>query len=468
VAASGQATFDSSQKLAVQVVAVQNMAVVRPDPVQVDPAKLGRSVKLTFDVQGTHPGPGELCVLLRQECSVLLSLILNPQIVETAATGASQIEAAEEGRFSNGTASRYPLLQILQHRDGDRTNYHFILQMGGGRAYEAASRPLEAKPDDYVEQIHKRIEERWLISGKERSLFFKELRVLGGELFDELIPPEIQNPLWEARYQLKTIRVYSTEPFIPWELVHLKEPQQPGRPSTRLPSKDHFLAQKGLVRWLFGVGSPAETLPLRKGRRFHMVPEYRPPNDLPSAQEEIPFLQRELATTALTTPAALDKLLRTGDFDLLHFSGHGEAGARGRSRILLGERVQDGQSVAEYLEEKMVDQLAKLNTRRPLVVLNACQIGQGNLRLTNIGGFPAAFLRRGAGAFVGTLWSVGDGPARTFTEGFYTALVKDKKTLAEAALAGREAARGAGDATWLAYVVYGDPDAIVVPTEDGR
>jgi CHAT domain-containing protein len=102
------------------------------------------------------------------------------------------------------------------------------------------------------------------------------------------------------------------------------------------------------------------------------------------------------------------------------------------------------------------------------VVLNACQIGRARWRLTNIGGFPAAFLRRGAGAFVGTLWSVGDQPARTFTESFYTALVTNGRSLAEAALAGREAARKAQDATWLAYVVYGDPDARVVTNdEDG-
>jgi len=75
-------------------------------------------------------------------------------------------------------------------------------------------------------------------------------------------------------------------------------------------------------------------------------------------------------------------------------------------------------------------------------------------KLTGIGGFARAFLRRGAGAFIGTLWSVGDSPAREFTEEFYLRL-KSGNMIAEAA--GK--ARTEGDATWLVYVVYGHPHA---------
>jgi CHAT domain-containing protein len=59
---------------------------------------------------------------------------------------------------------------------------------------------------------------------------------------------------------------------------------------------------------------------------------------------------------------------------------------------------------------------------------------------------------------VGTLWSVGDHPARTFTETFYQHL-RAGATLAESTTAAREQARLAGNATWLAYAVYGHPNA---------
>ena len=55
-----------------------------------------------------------------------------------------------------------------------------------------------------------------------------------------------------------------------------------------------------------------------------------------------------------------------------------------------------------------------------------------------------------------SLWSVGDTPARGFIETFYESL-RDGKNVSEATTAGRTKARADGDATWLAYAVYGHP-----------
>jgi CHAT domain-containing protein len=93
-----------------------------------------------------------------------------------------------------------------------------------------------------------------------------------------------------------------------------------------------------------------------------------------------------------------------------------------------------------------------------VVTLNACQVGRAGYKLTSIGGFARAFLSKGAGLFISSMWSVGDGTARTFTETLYRGLLDGKK-LSEATIAAREASRKAGEATWLAYTVYGHPDA---------
>jgi CHAT domain-containing protein len=79
-------------------------------------------------------------------------------------------------------------------------------------------------------------------------------------------------------------------------------------------------------------------------------------------------------------------------------------------------------------------------------------------KMTSIGGFSRAFLSKGAGMFIAALWSVGDAPARNFTEKLYERLLA-KDTLAQATIAARETARDAKDATWLAYTVYGNPYA---------
>jgi CHAT domain-containing protein len=159
-------------------------------------------------------------------------------------------------------------------------------------------------------------------------------------------------------------------------------------------------------------------------------------------------------------------LAEGGGFDLLHFACHGEAeaGNIANARLRLEGRVENQNYIPAFLSATTVEQHAALadpEGNRPVIVLNACQAGRAGYQLTGIGGFARAFLSRGAGVFVGTLWSVGDSPARTFTESFYQSL-KSGRTVAQASIAARAAAEAAGDATWLAYAVYGHPHARLV------
>jgi CHAT domain-containing protein len=128
---------------------------------------------------------------------------------------------------------------------------------------------------------------------------------------------------------------------------------------------------------------------------------------------------------------------------------------------MLEGRVEQNRYIPDYLtatDAKQNSRLTGPDGSRPVIVLNACQTGRSGYALTGIGGFADAYVKRGAGAFVGGSWSVGDQPARTFTEAWYTALLGGDN-LAQATIRAREAARQAGDATWLAYVVYGHPHA---------
>jgi CHAT domain-containing protein len=135
--------------------------------------------------------------------------------------------------------------------------------------------------------------------------------------------------------------------------------------------------------------------------------------------------------------------------------------------------MEDGDYVEDRLTDTTVAQSFHLSSKvtaeaadsgalpqRAMVVLNSCQTGRLTPGLTHLGGFADAFLDAGAGVFISSLWSIGDNPAELFMRELYTALLDDK-TLAEATVAAREAcSRDAdGDATWLAYVVYGNPCA---------
>ncbi|MFY9573811.1 MAG: CHAT domain-containing protein, partial [Blastocatellia bacterium] len=187
---------------------------------------------------------------------------------------------------------------------------------------------------------------------------------------------------------------------------------------------------------------------------------------LPEAESEAKFLKDAFTATAVEPHSkSVTDLLRTGEFDLLHFACHGYAEQDDISNagLLMQGRIENG----EYKEDCLTSSEAEQNRNpggpdqnRPMVVLNACQVGRAAYKLTGIGGFATAFITGNAGAFIGTLWSVGDSPARTFTETFYSELLKGSR-IANAAITAREAAREKGDATWLAYVVYGNPQAVV-------
>src|SRR5205085_2363455 len=95
----------------------------------------------------------------------------------------------------------------------------------------SSSKPVEGDRASYVASLYKRIEDRWVSAKRDVTNFAEELRAYGKELFDELIPPGLQKVLWYNRDKIDSIQVISTEPFIPWELLHLRDPDKKGLPA---------------------------------------------------------------------------------------------------------------------------------------------------------------------------------------------------------------------------------------------
>jgi CHAT domain-containing protein len=157
-------------------------------------------------------------------------------------------------------------------------------------------------------------------------------------------------------------------------------------------------------------------------------------------------------------PATLLELrsaLAQGEYDGWHFTGHGgfRAPDPNRSAMLLENRE-------ELTPEDLSGVVANLGLARPLVFLNACQIGRGAMSLTDIGGWAAKFLRAGAGAFIGAYWSIYDQAAHDFAQAFYSRLLAGM-AMGQAVQVARAAIKPLGDPTWLAYTVFADPAATV-------
>jgi hypothetical protein len=467
--------FDPSKPLLVQVVARANVEVVSDDRATVQaPGANDPPVPLYFDVRGVSEGDAEVWVMVRQGPPPLLTLVLTPQVVAAGTRGErtrpSRPMRAERDLPATVPAPwSSPTLSIIERRSGEGVYYDYDLDLdviGQGR-HSYPSPPIRGNRDDYVKQIYSYLEQAWVDTKGEQEKFANIVRAYGGTLFDQLFPAELQRLLWKHRDRLTNIRILSTEPFIPWELVHLKSP------GGRLPRETIYLAQMGLVRWLYNEESAPLGLRVRQGKAWTVTPEY-PEESLALTEPatEAAYLRKTFGARPVEpeTNRVMALLRKRGAVDLFHFAGHGAAtGGNIQDAVILLQGRTDPKAgpgedpyIRDELPAMLIEQLGDLaqpdSPIRPLVVLNACQVGRQGMQLSSIGGFAQAFIRAGAGVFVSSLWAVGDEPAASFTTEFYRRL-KGGATIAKAAVAARKKAQAAGDATWLAYVVYAHPDA---------
>src|SRR6266508_2923779 len=458
VEARGQAPISPHRPVLIQVIPKAHVEVVGDDRAEVPVPLPAQGVELYFDIRPTHAGEGEVVVIARQGPAPLVTLRLKPMIaasdqLATAAPGRqTTAECAVDLAGAPDEPSSLHWLRIEETKQGDDTVYQYDFQAEDLKVLGTyRSQPLIGDHKAYVRQRYHEIERRWLSAAGDTEAFEAELRAFGGDLFDRLLPEELQRLLWKHRRRLK-VMVLSSEPFIPWELVHLK-PRSRGP----LPRETVFLGQLGAVRWLHGTWPP-DQLRIRSGRARFVIPRYPHPDwALPQAEAEQQFLKEHFGASAVTPDEnTIRKLLaRRGAFDLLHFAGHGFAESEdiANAQVMLTGRVQNGNYIPAYLTATTVRQYGQLRGRTgngPIIVFNACQTGRLGHQLTSLGGFAEAFLSVGAAAFISSLWSVGDVPARTFTEALYTALL-DGESVSDATSAARVKAREAGDATWLAY-----------------
>jgi CHAT domain-containing protein len=154
------------------------------------------------------------------------------------------------------------------------------------------------------------------------------------------------------------------------------------------------------------------------------------------------------ATKARLDASQLDR------FAVLHFASHALVDEERplRSALVLAD---GGRWTAE--------EIYRSKLRAGLVVLSACSTaagaptpGEGVMSLSR------AFLQAGAAATVATLWDVPDAPAPTFADVLYRELTQGRPLGAAAAEARRELRRlGAPPRAWAAYVLTGNPGAVV-------
>jgi hypothetical protein len=426
----------------------------------------------SFRIRGLVTGVSRLAVIFRQAGSDIGTIGLAIEVVAADARP-TRIEGTVIADARDAADDDRLALLVEQRVDGGTVTYNFTLHSEAlDLIYRKfSSRPLLDRRDGpastplaFVERIYQRVTQE-LRSVDDLKQLQREARALGSKLSSELFEPDVARVLWPLRDRIKVVQIVSWEPLIPWELVRLHNPDT-GE------IDDRFLAEYNLVRTLSDE-TPVRQLPMIKWRYFNAtypmgsVEPVSAESEYFKGRSEQSLGGRSIAADAI--PPSRDALydaLADGDFDVLHISCHADASHQSieGASLIIGDTTRPGETQPYQIEidSVTVEAEAKLRGRRPLVFLNACETGRTGAVLTQLGGWPIVFLRAGAGAFVGTAWAVRDKPAAAFARAFYGTLL-DGKTLAEAASAARASAKALGDASWLAFKVYGHPRARRAP-----
>ncbi len=294
----------------------------------------------------------------------------------------------------------------------------------------------------------------------------EELLAFGRRLFDTLFQGDVRRLYDVARTRQATGRLdfvfTSMIPWIaekPWEFAY-----DQARQSFLATEEVHF------VRNVL-TAVPADAVPPRGGPLRILVVSAQPVafERLSVAQEEevigrgfAPLVEAGLAVIeveARVTPAVLQGRLATGEFQVVHFIGHGGFDDEAREGFLVFEDDRGG---AVRLSERSVREIL-CQRGVSLVFLNACQTGTGSLSDFNKG-VAQSLVARGLPALVANQYSVLDSSATSFAQYFYWSLAHGL-SLGQAAREARISVNYSGGEAidWAIPVVYArDPHMTLV------
>ena len=192
-----------------------------------------------------------------------------------------------------------------------------------------------------------------------------------------------------------------------------------------------------------------------EGRR--VVEVLKRANGRPNTENSLSIDVHQRIGAAECDPVEILALLLSGDFDIVHYAGHGDYNADdpdstgwvfGRDTMLTARDIFRARKVPR------------------LVFANACFSGvvrEGRAFAPDelspaLATIAHAFFERGVPNYVGSGWPVDDAQALTMAESFYRAIV-ERRTIGDALHAGRKAVFDEQiESTWGAYQHYGDPN----------
>lgn len=263
-----------------------------------------------------------------------------------------------------------------------------------------------------------------------------------------------------ARPRLKSIQFISDEPYVPWELMIVREDSFERNPDR---VKEEILSIRHAVgRWT--AKASAQLLQRIRVQGVEVfASDYKDVEEvetkLPWVAEERDWLKKQYGAHLGTLKfEPVMQFLKGGKAQAIHFSCHGEMNVELPADSALW--LEDFRKfVTAYVASEEVRE--GVGKEHPFVFLNACQVAGVGTQLSRVVGWPQTFLDAGASACVAPLWSVVDKNAKEVATKFYRLVFDEGKTLGEALQQIRVEWKDRRSLTFLSYVLYGDPMARV-------
>jgi hypothetical protein len=409
-----------------------------------------------FELVGTRTGEASVTVDFFQQERYLGSISAQT-FVKEAGTLTHGSPAPTRGRLEFSEHGPVPdlIIRIYQTRGPDGTpRFRFELTSAKLSLFhkDAGEVGLPHLPDRWIEQ------QMQVLNGFAESLSQASDEVLasfGVRLYDQVCPPGLQQFYWDelhGRDDIQTVLVVSDEPWVCWEML---------RPWRRVGNRNvearHWCERFLFGRWLAGP-QPPTALPRGK------VAAIAPCDSDISAEAEVEMLLN-LGLSVQRVPARLKEVLgylESEGCPGLHLVSHGFFNQHDADLAELWLEKASANKDHEVLRPAFVNgKHLNFGQPQPLVFMNACNGGRCGFNYWGLGGWARAFVERAnCGAFIAPFWEIEDNRGLKFAETFY-GLALQGKPLGEALRTARLECKGTDNPTWLAYGLYGHPNAVL-------
>jgi hypothetical protein len=382
-------------------------------------------------------------------------------------------EAQSSSPSGNGSVSSSITIKGDRPKDADiviyvtaRSDDRFAIKVAGTTRHrkQILGRPLGEFPVEgnawkYARSILDQFRQARTLDPSHRNI---RVNGLGYNLWSKL-PLLFQNFYWDELHGRDlSIVISSEEPYIPWELVKPRGPEGQGA--------EMFGVSFAMARWEQEVDLPS---PLSVSGFAVVAPDYAKADlirgwpELPSSAAEAEDMVRLFGAREVPGYVAdVTTLLQSANVQAIHFSGHGrfdpDSVANSEIALIDGSLIpSDIQGIAD----------SQPLPGQPLVFVNACEVGDQDWALTQIGGWASEFCGAGCTAFIGPYWAVNDAVARKAAMVFYGQLReidtrgRSAKTVGQAMQALRRRFWSDDEyrfhPTWLAYTLHCHPNVTV-------